>query len=75
MTEGAAWRYTAMQAEAGRDAASGTPSPSSPKSGDDPSSAEQAPELTEENAYMASQQVLRAWSLDLDNAADSRIYS
>lgn len=34
MTEGAAWRYTAMQAEAGRDAASGTPSPSSPKSPD-----------------------------------------
>ena len=50
----------------------------SPKagSGDSASSqqSESAEELTEENAYMAALEVLRAWSLELDNAADSKIY-
>jgi hypothetical protein len=48
------------------------------KSGSEDSSGSEsdaAQELTEENAYMASRAVLRAWSVELDGAADSRVYS
>lgn len=34
-----------------------------------------SPELTEENAYLASKAVLRAWSVELSSAADSRLYT
>ena len=32
-------------------------------------------ELTEENAYMAVQEVLKTWNVDLDTETDSRFYS
>lgn len=48
------------------------------KSGSEESSGSEsdaAQELTEENAYLASRAVLRAWAVELDGAADSRVYS